>query len=160
MADDEKVGLIARISSARSVAHESKERDSHHEEDALGDTPSHRIVPLNAAPYSSTALHRRLRGAAKAGANTPAVAPTGAPSPTSLPTATLPQLAFHPVTLPAGYVQQNFALSISPLEGRVAWACTSVGDGAFRVWLTTDEAAVGPWWPHCSPSRQKPPHAR
>jgi hypothetical protein len=58
---------------------------------------------------------------------------------TSLPTAA-PQLAFHSVALPAGYVQQNFALSVSPLDGRVAWACSPAGDGAFHVWLTTDEA--------------------
>lgn len=53
-----------------------------------------------------------------------------------------PHLTFHAVTLPPGFTVPSGSLSVSPVDGRDAWACADAGKGAFQIWATADEGAT------------------
>lgn len=68
---------------------------------------------------------------------------TGPAAPRATATATpLPQLAWTPVKLPAGFSGDGANLAISPVEGHDAWVCQPTSAITYAIWKTTDAGAT------------------
>src|SRR5260370_1955607 len=74
-------------------------------------------------------------GQPRTSAHSPTATTPLAPTPTA-------HWAFHPVTLPVGFSNQGGSFAVSPVDGRVAWACSETGNGSFSIWMTADETTT------------------
>lgn len=54
----------------------------------------------------------------------------------------MPRLPFRSVALPASFDPRLGSVTVSPVDGNVAWACLSSGNGSFKIWATTDEGST------------------